>query len=147
TLGRKDDITRYTYWFDTSSLTVRPNRLAESLDLYDKELLSAEAVRRYGDYKEDDAPSAEEISTRRTFQVMLRDPTLFADPNTREEAGIQVELLNASDAATPPPPPPTPELTVGNEGPAPFTDLPEDAQTAPSTTASLVAQGGPVLEA
>jgi hypothetical protein len=148
TLGRKDDITRYTYWFDTSSLTVRPNRLAESLDMYDKKLLSAAAVRRYGDYKETDAPSPEELSARNTFEVMLRDPTLFGDINAREEAGIDVEMQMLSDAATPPPPPPAPELTVGNKGPAPFTDLPEDARSAPDTnTASLVAVGGPILEA
>lgn len=146
TLGK--DPSKYTYWFDTSSLTVRPNRLAESLDLYDKKLLSAEAVRRYGDYKEVDAPSEEEISQRNTFEVMLRDPTLFADANAREEAGIQVELEMASDAGTPPPPPPTPELTVGNEGPAPFTDLPDDVGTAPDDlAASLVAISSPVLEA
>jgi hypothetical protein len=148
TLGRKDEVASYTYWFDTSSLTVRPNRLADSLTLYDKKLLSGEAVRRYGDYKEDDAPSAEEISQRNTLEVMLRDPTLFADASVREEAGINVEMDMLSDSATPPPPPPTPELTQGNQGPAPFTDLPEDVGTAPDDlTASLVAISSPVLEA
>ncbi len=146
TLGK--DVSRFTYWFDTSTLTVRPNRLADAVSLYDKEALSAEALRRYGDFKEDDAPSAAELSQRRTMEVMLRDPTIFADANVREEAGINVELAPADMGATPPPPPPTPEITNMAEGPAPFTDLPEDALSAPdTTTAGLVAAGGPVLEA
>lgn len=148
TLGREDEIGNYTYWFDTSSLTVRPNRLADAVSLYDKEALSAEALRRYGDFKEDDAPSAQELSQRRTMEVLLRDPTIFADPNVREEAGIDVELVSAGTQGTPPPPPPTPEITNMAEGPAPFTDIPDDALSAPdSTTAGLVVGGGPVLEA
>lgn len=141
---------RYTYWFDTASLTVRPNRLADTLTLYDKKIVSAEAVRRYGDYKEYDAPSEEEISQRNTFEVMLRDPTLFADPNVRAEAGIEVELIAPSDAGTPPPPPPTPELTRGNDGPVPPSELPEDAGSNPTDEelfASLVAASSPILEA
>lgn len=148
TLGRADEFNRFTYWFDTSSLTVRPNRLADAVSLYDKEALSAEALRRYGDFKEDDAPSAAELSQRRTMEVMLRDPTIFADANVREEAGIDVELAPVELGGTPPPPPPTPEITNMAEGPAPFTDLPEDATSPPdSTTAGLVSVGGPVLEA
>lgn len=148
TLGRADEFNRFTYWFDTSTLTVRPNRLADAVSLYDKEALSAEALRRYGDFKEDDAPSAAELSQRRTMEVMLRDPTIFADANVREEAGIDVELAPVELGGTPPPPPPTPEITNMAEGPAPFTDLPEDATSPPdSTTAGLVSVGGPVLEA
>jgi hypothetical protein len=148
TLGRASEISRWTYWFDTSTLTVRPNRLADAVSLYDKEALSAEALRRYGDFKEDDAPSAQELSQRRTMEVMLRDPTIFADANVRKEAGIEVELTPIGMGETPPPPPPTPEITNMAEGPAPFTDLPEDARSAPdTTTAALVTGGGPVLEA
>lgn len=148
TLGRADEFNRFTYWFDTSTLTVRPNRLADAVSLYDKEALSAAALRRYGDFKEDDAPSAAELSQRRTMEVMLRDPTIFADANVREEAGIDVELAPVELGGTPPPPPPTPEITNMAEGPAPFTDLPEDATSPPdSTTAGLVSVGGPVLEA
>lgn len=143
------DPARYTYWFDTASLTVRPNRLSDSLTLYDKKIISAEAVRRYGDYKEVDAPSEEEISRRNTFEVMLRDPTLFADPNVRAEAGIDVDLQQLSDSATPPPPPPRPELTNGNRGPVPPAELPEGAGSAPGDElfASLVAASSPILEA
>lgn len=130
------DPSRYTYWFDTASLTVRPNRLADTLTLYDKGIVSAEAVRKYGDYKEIDAPAAEETSERRTFEVMLRDPTIFADANVRQEAGISVELEVLPQAATPNAPPPAPELTQGNTGPAPFTELPEDAGSAPDESVS-----------
>ena len=144
------DPSRYTYWFDTASLTVRPNRLADTLTLYDKKIVSAEAVRRYGDYKEADAPTEEEISQRNTMEVLLRDPTLFADPNVRAEAGIDVELIAPSDAMTPPPPPPTPALTTGNEGPVPPAELPEGAGSNPGTDelfAALVASSSPILEA
>lgn len=148
TLGRRADIGRYVYWFDTSTLTVRPNRLADAVSLYDKEILSAEAVRRYGDFKESDAPDSSELSQRRTMEVILRDPTLFADENVREEAGINVEIAEIGTSATPPPPPPTPEITNMSEGPAPFTDLPDNARSAPdTTTAALVASNSPVLEA
>ena len=144
------DPERYTYWYDTASLTVRPNRLADTLNLYERGIVSAEAVRRYGDYKEADAPSAEETSERRTFEVILRDPTLFNDAAVREEAGIDIETSAEQAQAMLPPPPPTPELEGNNTGPAPFTDLPETAGQAPdAATASLalVTQSSPVLEA
>lgn len=144
------DPSQYTYWYDTASLTVRPNRLADTLNLYEKGIVSAEAVRKYGDYKEDDAPDDGEISSRRTFEVVLRDPTLFNDQAVREEAGMHVETSAQQAQAMLPPPPPVPELEGNNVGPAPFTDLPDVAGQAPdAATASLalVSQSSPLIEA
>lgn len=124
-LGKDPD--KYCLWFDTAPLTVRPNRLQDTLNLYERGIVSAEAVRRAGDYKEStDAPDQEEENTRFIKELLLRDPTLFQNIAIREAIGIEIEEVDPL-ALTPgaqgdpnapgPAPPPAPERAVDSSQP------------------------------
>lgn len=114
-----EDPDRYTFWYDTSPLTVRPQRLQDTLNLHKEGLVSAQAVLAAGNYLESDAPTEEEDIQRFIRELMLRDPTLWNVPGARELAGITEEMLPA-DLATPPPPPPPPEQSIEAPGPDPM---------------------------
>lgn len=102
------DPARYTFWFDTAPLTVRPERLSDAIRLYDLKLLSGDAVRLAGDAAITDAPSQSEADRRFMQELVLRDPSLFLEPGVREVLGVEVAIENVQ-LNTPPPPPPVPE--------------------------------------
>jgi len=139
-LGKDPD--RYCFWYDTAPLTVRPNRLQDTLNLYERGLVSAEAVRRAGDYKEStDAPSQEEDNVRFIKELLLRDPTLFQNIAIREAIGIEIEEVDPlalepgtqGDPNAPgPAPPPAPERAVDSSQPG---------QNSPDIPARTRAQG------
>lgn len=132
TLGKDPD--KYCLWFDTAPLTVRPNRLQDTLNLFERGIVSAEEVRRAGDYNEKTAkPSQEEENTRFIKELLLRDPTLFQSVPIREAIGIEIEEVDPMAALPPgstgdpntpgPAPPPAPERSV--DGSQPGQDSPD----------------------
>jgi hypothetical protein len=148
----KKDPNRYAFWFDTAPLTVRPNRLQDTLNLYERGIVSAEAVRRAGAYSEaTDKPGQEEDNIRFIKELLLRDPTLFQSVPIREAIGIEIEEVDpmqeieGGDPNAPgPPPPPAPERSV--DGSEPGQDSPElPQQTRPQgrggTSNGLIAAG------
>lgn len=132
-MGKNPD--RYAYWFDTAPLTVRPQRLKDTLELYEKSIVSAEAVRLAGDYKDSDAPEDDEDLERFTRELMLRDPNLFQIPAVRKVAGYTDAILPPDTVVTPmpqpgqpgagPPPPPPPPTGIQPANPTP---VPENSQ-------------------
>ena len=124
----KEDPDRYIFWYDTAPLTVRPERLKDTLNMFEKGLVSAEAVRMAGDYKESEAPKEDEDLMRFTRELMLRDPNLLQSPAIRKVAGYSEEVLPADAQVAPaagapgtgPPPPPAPPTGIQPTGPAPL---------------------------
>ena len=53
-IKEKED--RFIFWFDTSPLTVRPERLKDTLELYREGIASQETVILAGNYKLSDIP-------------------------------------------------------------------------------------------
>lgn len=169
----KKDPDRYTFAYDTAPLVVRPQRLQDTLNLYEKNIASAEAVLIAGDYKLTDAPKAEEDLRRFTRELMLRDPNLFQIPKIRELAGYTPALLPPQEVFTPaqtgtgpapPPAPPTgiqettpPPLPVGSTasnalgGPGQNASTPVEARTAsasvPQPVTTFVVSNAAVLRA
>lgn len=148
----KKDPDRYAFWFDTAPLTVRPNRLQDTLNLYERGIVSAEAVRRAGSYSEAvDKPKQEEDNIRFIKELLLRDPTLFQSVPIREAIGIEIEEVDPMQAieggdpnAPGAPPPPAPERSV--DGSEPGQDSPAlPQQTRPQgqggTSNGLIAGG------
>jgi hypothetical protein len=139
-LGKDPD--RYCLWYDTAPLTVRPNRLQDTLNLFERGIVSAEAVRRAGDYKESvDKPDQDEENTRFIKELLLRDPTLFQNVAIREAIGIEIAevdplALPAGQEGDPnapgPAPPPAPERAV---------DSSEPGQNSPDVPARTRPQG------
>lgn len=139
------DPARYTLWYDTSPLTVRPQRLQDTLSMYNQSpgLVSADAVRRAGAYPESDAPTEEESLQRFIRELLLRDPSLFSAPAVRELAGITADMLPpdavVAPAATPAPPPPAPQrtLTQNTPPPIPQNSTAQGAPAQPVTASAL----------
>lgn len=124
----------YMVWYDTTDLTVRPDRSADALALYDRIELSAAAARRESGLSEDDAPDEDERRVRLLLRA-LDNPTLAA--------GALSELLGEGEAGgaapAPPPGPPAPEEQpegppVQPEGEAP----PEGEVPAEAASAALL---------
>jgi len=121
------DPARFTYWYDVAPLASSANQAVDTLNLFEKGVVSSETVRRAFNYRETDAPSDEESAVRFVKEVILRDPTLFAAEPVREFVGVEVESV-IPELATPPPPPPAPER--GIEGPRPGQGAPDTRPTA-----------------
>lgn len=131
------DPRRFALQADTSALTVRPNRFADALNAYNADALSAEALRSYGDFKEDDAPSTEEITAKKVQAMLLRDPQLVMDPKIVKSSGLDIETSVPVDGVTPPPPVPD---RVPVEGRQPMPARPsEQVAEPPSIIAARVA--------
>ncbi len=79
----------YTYAFDWSELTVRPNRSADATTAHDRMLLSDEAVRSAGSWSEEDAPDDDERARRLAEKILIAAPQIaLADPGIRELVGL-----------------------------------------------------------
>ncbi len=141
-IGEDED--RYVYWYDTAPLTVRPERLKDTREMYSEGLVSKAAVLLSGDYKISDAPSTEEDLEKYTRELMLRDPNLFQIAAIRKVAGYTEEILPADTVVTPqtagpgmpgagPPPPPAPPTGISATPGGPI----------PQETEAINAPGGP----
>lgn len=143
-----EDPDRFIFWFDTAPLTVRPERLKETHELYRDGIVSGDTVRLAGDYKISDAPTLEENLEKFTRELMLRDPNLFQIPAVRKIAGFTDEILPPNTVVTPqgggagPPPPPAPPTGIS---PTPGGPMPQDtqAQNAPGGPPPVPAGGPP----
>lgn len=157
-MGKDPD--RFMLSYDTAPLTVRPNRLQDTVNLFTLGIASAEAVLVAGDYNPSiTAPTQAEETKRFIKELMLRDPTLFQIPEMREEIGIHIEVtapmpelgaggdVNAPGPAAPPVPArstsesgvPTPSGRPGTTGPNTGTPILASAEVLPGPTPYLSA--------
>lgn len=156
------DPARYTYWYDTAPLANSANKLADALNLYNANppVVSAATVRREGGYNDADAPTQEEINERFIKEVILRDPTLFAITQIREELNIDIDtavpgLVEGEGAGPPPPPVPGRVPTEPQAGQQPsqpaVTDSADNSliasSAAPPPSAVSIAANGLVVRA
>jgi hypothetical protein len=149
------DPVRYTYAFDTSPLMVRPQRLQDALNLYEKGIISAQAVREAGYFKDSDKPEIQESAARLTTEVLLRDPQLFQNQAVREAVGVPESVIpqlsmvaptaqsiglgaNGGSSGSGPPPPLPPPTGIQSELPPPIPD------TLGKVGAPPVQPGGPI---
>lgn len=148
-IGQDPD--RFVFWFDTAPLTVRPERLKDTQELYRDGIVSKAAVLLSGDYKLTDAPSPEEELQKFTRDLMLRDPNLFANPAVRKVAGYTEDILpsNASiqipgtgAGPAPPPAPPTGITSIAGTSP-PENSTAQNALGGPGGNASPAAGSPP----
>jgi hypothetical protein len=135
------DPLRYTYAFDVSPLALRPQRLQDALNLYEKGIISAQAVREAGFFKDSDRPETEESAARLVTEVLLRDPQLFQNQAVREAVGVPESVIpqlsmvaptaqsiglgangGSSSGGSGPPPPMPPPTGIQSELPNPIPD-------------------------
>lgn len=138
------DHRKFGYWYDVAPLTVRPNRLQDTLNLYERGIVSKNAVLEAGAYNPAVAlPSEDEDGKRYLRELVLRDTSLIAFQSVREAIGVDVELPppmleqgGVADKPMGPPPPPANKRAVYRD-----TSIPMDP---PSRTPPLPKQITPV---
>ena len=84
-----EDPDKYAYAFDVSPLSVRPNRLPEALELWDRFLITDDEAVRAGAFSEEVIPSDQERVKSLLFRSVVKDPSLLADPGFRAALGIR----------------------------------------------------------
>lgn len=110
----------YTYAFDTSPLTARPNRTTDALAYHDNLLLSDEAAVVAGAFRDDQMPTQKERLRRLAEKAAFANPTLLVDPTIRELIGL---------------PAPPPAIAPAAPAPAPGQPAPEPAPAEPAPPA------------
>lgn len=90
----------YMLWYDTSALTVRPNRQTDALALYEAGELSGEALRAAGDWPEESAPKDEEKLYRLAEKIVLASPDMLYSPGIQAALGIDGSWAEGTSAAT-----------------------------------------------
>lgn len=156
------DPSRFTYWYDVAPLSSSANQLVDAINLHEKGVISAAALRRTANFRESDAPSDEELGVRYTKEVVLRDPAYFANEQVREYVGVEGIETAVTETPAPPPPPPAPDRGIearkpgqGAPGsrPSATENQPDDSQLIASSrwitgpTAAHVAANGMVIRA
>lgn len=135
----KLDPEKYTYAFDISPLTVPPDRTADALQMHGADVISDEALRRAGDFTDEDAPSPEEQVRRLLAQAIPTKPELLENKAVQKLFGIDLDLSGLApappvapgDSATPDPADPEepPETaTAGDAAAAEVTKEKPDTQ-------------------
>lgn len=91
------DAAEWLVWFDTSQIRVRQNRSQTALQLYDREAISAAALRRETGFDESDAPDADELSARRAARA-YRPPE---GPDVRLPVGESTGIPDTEPVSAP----------------------------------------------
>jgi len=127
---------KYILWFDTSELTLRPNRGPEYLTMYQQGIVSAEATRRENGASEDDAPEPEEELKRLLVNLITGNPELAPQliPQLASTLGVN-GLPQIAPAEAPAQIENIPETDPGERS------IPEQPSEEPSLTASATLGG------
>lgn len=132
------DTARFAYQFDTSPLRLRGDAVGDALNLWDRDLISDEAMLRVATYTTDDAPDAKEKAERFARRLIMADPSLLgtalAGVAGLAPRGEPVIIDSTSRTPAPAPAPPSPERErVGppqQAGPPAAEDMGQPALTA-----------------
>lgn len=79
---------RYAFWFDTSPLAARPNRLEDALQLHDRFLLSDEEAVKAAAFSPEQMPSVAERAQMLLLKVAQTQPDLLLDPAVQAALGL-----------------------------------------------------------
>lgn len=101
----EDQVDRYALQFDATALVGEPDPIPQALELYDRGLITAEAVLKIAGIPEDYAPSGEEKMRSLAERLVTGAPTLFQQPALQRILGFTVEAPPAAD---------TPALTASS---------------------------------
>jgi hypothetical protein len=128
--GIPSPATRFAYAFDVAPLSVRPNRLPEALDLWDRGLLSTEETVKAGAFTADQIPDDKERLYNAALRAIQQAPSLLTEPAIQEILGISTSASSAL-----PPTPENPRELPPTTDPQTTPEEPDNAPL-PSTTGS-----------
>lgn len=84
----------YAIWYDTTDLTLRPNRAPEAENAYNRSVISEDAYRRELGFSDEDAPDSTERRRNILTQIALSNPQLA--PYALRALGIELPGLSQS---------------------------------------------------
>lgn len=87
----KKDPAKYTFWFDSSPLTTRPNRFDDALKLYGEGVISAQELRDAGNFSEDAAPDEKEAQRQLAIAVVKLNPALLQTQSWADLLGLPLD--------------------------------------------------------
>jgi len=87
----KVDATKYTFWYDASPLTTRPNRFDDALKLYEQGVISAQELRDTGNFSEDAAPDEKESQRQLAIEVVKLNPALLQTKAWADLLGLPLD--------------------------------------------------------
>lgn len=111
-----DDPERYAYAFDVSPLAVRPNRLPEALELWDRFLITDEEAVKSGAFNPKTMPDGPERLRMLLFRAAEKDPSLLTNPAILEALGVP-GVLAIPRRPAPPALPAEPEPVIEENSP------------------------------
>ncbi len=82
------DPERYAFAFDTSALAAKPNRLDDAERLYDRGLISDEALIMAAAFSADQMPGTEERARQIVYKLVMTQPDLALDPEVQRVLGL-----------------------------------------------------------
>lgn len=77
-LVKEDEVEDYLIWPDFTPLTLRPDRSSDAVSLFDRYILSEEALRRETGFDASDAPDEEQVVRQVLFAVLRAAPSAAA---------------------------------------------------------------------
>lgn len=155
-------VKKYCYWFDTAALVTRPNRLKETLELYEQGVVGIDEVLKAADLPESAKMEKDEDLRFYVRKLLLSDTNLLQVPALRKLAGLDIKDMTpdgvppgaqgqpgiAGRAPAPPPPPrtlsninPTPTPQRSTLPGAPNNAIAGPGNNAPALTAAAEARG------
>lgn len=115
---------KFTLWYDTSALTVRPNRFEDALQLHERNVIDDAELRKAGNFNDQSAPDKKEMSVQRAWAIVKLKPEMLQQKEYADLLGLPV--------AAPPPPPPG---ALGAPGAPAIAAGPAAGQAAPDAAA------------
>jgi hypothetical protein len=139
------DPDKFTLWYDTAPLAVRPNRLDDAIKLYDKGALNQQALVEAGAFDDNDVAKEDERQKWMVWELVKLNPQLAADPEVQRILGLPAIQAPAAPGALPPAP--GQEVAPVEEAPAEGTPEEPTSTESPAQQASDEGQFAVLLPA
>lgn len=95
----------YAIWWDVSSISMKTDRSKEAVELFDRGVLTAEALRRETGFDHEDAPSVTDEAVELALSMVKTSPSLLAQMTLPQLVGQVRAALRGEEAEMPVAPP------------------------------------------
>ena len=138
------DPRRFVVWFDTTDLTLRPNRAVDAQALYDRGQLSGRALRRESGFGEDDAPDMPDVdqAVQTALAMVEQAPSLVQAPGLAELVRQIREVMGTSEPDNGPMEIPLPDVAADAIAEGGGEATPDTQGDMPDLAASIGVPGG-----
>jgi hypothetical protein len=134
-----EDFAQWVVWYDMSELTLRPDRSADAIQLYDRMEINGKALRRETGFAESDKPNSEELKEQGLRVIISTLPS--GGPSALGVlTGQRVDITSVTPDGAAPAPAPPPEAESAPEGERSPPDAGQADQAAATRIRELAAE-------